>query len=252
MRRMHCYLAALLFAAAFQGLNAKVLRVCESCPVRSITEALRLAAPADTIEVDGGLYKEGRIDIFKPVRILGINHPVIDGEEKGHVIYVEAPDVTIEGLLIENSGTSDLEEFAGIYVEHSERCRIIGNHLKKNTYGVYLSNSNHCIIQDNTISGAHDQEMTAGNGVHLFYAENIEVLNNEVSLHRDGRHRIREKHANGNRRARQSALWHAFHVLSPTTRSKRIYSRTIRPACAIMYSRGLKVRENLFEKSLGF
>lgn len=253
MQNVPGYLAAVLLAAAFQGLSADVLRVCETCPLRSIKEALGRAAPADTIEVAGGLYKEGRIDIFKPVRILGINHPVIDGEQKGHVIYVDAPDVTIEGLLIQNSGTSDLEEFAGIYVEHSERCRIIGNHLRKNTYGVYLSNSNHCVIQDNTISGAHDQEMTAGNGVHLFHAENIEVLNNEVSLHRDGLYfefatnmRISQNRVHGN-------LRYGMHFMfsHDNTFEKNLFQDNP-TGCALMYSRGLKVKENLFEKSLGF
>lgn len=249
-----------VFAFAFalvcvcsRSVDARVHRVCQTCPVRSITEAIRMAAPFDTIEVEDGVYKEGRIDIFKPLRILGINHPVIDGEEKGHVIYVDAADVTLEGLLIQNSGTSDLEEFAGIYVEHSERCRIIGNHLKNNTYGVYISNSSHCVIQDNQISGAHDEELTAGNGVHLFHADHIDILSNEVLLHRDGLYfefaenlQIRKNRVHNN-------LRYGMHFMFSHNNTFETNTFQDNPTgCAIMYSRGLNVKENLFEKSLGF
>lgn len=241
-----------VFCVSTQTLSARVIRVCDACPMRSLKEAIGAAAPFDTIEVESGVYKEGRIDIFKPLRILGINHPVIDGEGKGHVIYVDSADVTLEGLLVQNSGTSDLEEFAGIYVEHSERCRIIGNHLKKNTYGVYISNSSHCIVQDNQISGAHDQELTAGNGVHLFHADHIEILSNEVLLHRDGLYfefsedlKIRQNRVHGN-------LRYGMHFMFShnNTFEQNVFQDNA-TGCAIMYSRGLKVTQNLFEKSVG-
>lgn len=241
------------FCVWSQSAHARVHRVCQTCPVRSITEAVRIAAAFDTIEVEEGVYKEGRIDIFKPLRILGINHPAIDGEQKGHVIYVDAADVTLEGLLIQNSGTSDLEEFAGIYVEHSERCRIIGNHLRKNTYGVYISNSNHCVVQDNQISGAHDEELTAGNGVHLFHAEHIDILSNEVSQHRDGLYfefaqnlQIRKNRVHNNLRYGMHFMFSHNNTFETNTFQDNA------TGCAIMYSRGLHVKENLFEKSLGF
>jgi hypothetical protein len=54
--------------------HAAVLRVCESCAVRKISDAIHLARPADTIEIDGGTYHEGIIRIFKPLRIVGIHN----------------------------------------------------------------------------------------------------------------------------------------------------------------------------------
>ncbi|HMU85743.1 MAG: nitrous oxide reductase family maturation protein NosD [Leptospirales bacterium] len=245
--------SAFLLCLSSVTINAAVLRVCESCAVRKISDAIHLARPADTIEIDGGTYHEGIIRIFKPLRIVGIHHPVIDGDKNGHVIYVSANDVSIEGLVVRNSGISDLEEFAGIYVDHSQRCRIISNHLEENTYGVYLAYSSGCVLQDNSIVGAHHDEITAGNGVHLYSVEHIQVFGNDVSGHRDGLYfefaTLMQIESN---KVYHNLRYGMHFMFSHDNDFANNLFQDNPTGCALMYSRHLKVHENHFEKSLGF
>lgn len=241
---------ALLLSAL---LEARVLRVCADCESSTVKAALKAARPFDTIEVSEGTYREGRIDIEKPLRLVGIGRPVLDGNGEGHVVLIASPDVTLEGFAIQNSGNSDIQEFAGVYAEKADRCRIAGNTLTANTYGIYISSTNHCVIQGNAVAGSHTQEITAGNGIHLYQASDIEVYENQVSRHRDGiyfefaeRLRVKKNHVHHN-------LRYGMHFMfSHENLFEENLFQDNPTGCALMYSRGLKVYRNLFEKSLGF
>ncbi|MBK7296207.1 MAG: hypothetical protein IPI91_05875 [Flavobacteriales bacterium] len=80
------------------GLSAKATIITVSPEsVRTITEAILLSLDCDTIQVSSGTYKEGTISINRPIVLIGLDWPVIDGEEKGDVLIVTASHVVIEG-----------------------------------------------------------------------------------------------------------------------------------------------------------
>ena len=68
-------------------------QVCESCPVSSITEAVAQAQPHDTLVVQKGTYYENDILVDKPLTIIGIDFPVIDGKEQGEIFTIVSDSV---------------------------------------------------------------------------------------------------------------------------------------------------------------
>jgi nitrous oxidase accessory protein len=78
-----------------------------------LVQALAGARAGDTITIPAGTYR-GPLVVDKPVTLAGEGWPVIDGGGQGDVLTVTAPDVTIRGLVIRNSGDSLTDEHAGI------------------------------------------------------------------------------------------------------------------------------------------
>ena len=168
-------------------LFANLIEVCKSgCEYNSLSEAVTGSLPGDSILVYEGKYNEHGIIIDKQLSILGKNFPIIDGQEKGEIIRVEADDVLITGLEIRNVGTSHIKDNAGINIVNCNGCQVINNKLKNTFFGIYLQKSSNCVIRNNEIIGEAVAEMSSGNAIHLWYCKNLEIVNNKCFKHRDG------------------------------------------------------------------
>lgn len=174
----------LLIAPAL--VKAKIIHVGPSKQYTSIKQALIAAAPLDTIYIHAGHYKEGNIYISKPVSLIGINYPVIDGEKKVEVISIHASDVEINGLKVVRSGYATLEDPCGIKVYNRERVQIINNILDDNFFGIYLQYSKHCVVKSNRIQAYGRMEQEIGNGIHCFRSDTLQISRNTIQGHRDG------------------------------------------------------------------
>ena len=174
----------LLIAPAL--VKAKIIHVGPSKQYNSIKQALIAAAPLDTIYIHAGHYKEGNIYISKPVSLIGINYPVIDGEKKVEVISIHASDVEINGLKVVRSGYATLEDPCGIKVYNRERVQIINNILDDNFFGIYLQYSKHCVVKSNRIQAYGRMEQEIGNGIHCFRSDTLQISRNTIQGHRDG------------------------------------------------------------------
>ena len=64
----------------------------------------------DTILVDAGVYFEKNIIVNKSIVLLGINHPVLDGEKKHEIISVKANNVIVDGFKLQHSGNSAMDD----------------------------------------------------------------------------------------------------------------------------------------------
>jgi len=82
----------------------------------SIQELINAAPPNSTIYIPPGYYKE-RVVINKPLKIIGVGWPVIDGGGVGDVILINSTWVELNGVIVTNSGT--LPEEAGIKIYKS-------------------------------------------------------------------------------------------------------------------------------------
>ncbi|MEC8429107.1 MAG: nitrous oxide reductase family maturation protein NosD, partial [Pseudomonadota bacterium] len=71
--------------------------------------------PGATLVIEPGRYAEN-IVISKPVILEGNNRVILSGSGLGRVITVDAPDVTLSGLQVEDSGNDLSQEDAGIFV----------------------------------------------------------------------------------------------------------------------------------------
>ena len=234
------------------GLSARVVVVCPDCEVKSLRAGISKARSGDTIRLLSGTYREGLIEVFKPLKIVGEGRPIVDGLKKGHVFYVRADDVVLSGLVIRNSGKSFVSDFAGIRVEHSRRCRFQDNILEDNTYSVYFEKVSDCTVERNQIKGNAVREVSAGNGVHLFYSDHIRLIQNDISRSRDGIYfeftedtEVRNNYSHNNLRFGMHFMFSHRNTFSGNT---FVGNAT---GVAIMYSRALNVTGNRFEKSLG-
>ena len=249
MKKISYYILILTFFSIIT-LSANTLTVCETCNYTTIQSALAAANMHDTVEVQKGIYKESPILIKKPVTLKGIDNPTFDGENKDHVVDILSDDVQLEGFKISNSGISDIHEFAGIHVENVKGCKFKNNILENNTYGFYFAKVENCVIENNSSIGNAVNEVSGGNGIHLWSCHHIHILKNKTDKHRDGIYLefstdllIEENYSSGSIRY---GLHFMFSSGNKFYRNHFIYNST---GVAIMYSKNIEVKGNFFEKS---
>ncbi len=175
----------LIFGQLFHVLAGTVV-VRPVHNTNNIQLAIDAAAPYDTILVTAGTYPEYDIQINKPLIIIGQGRPVIDGDYKSEILVIKSDSVTIMGFQIQNVGFSFTKDWAAIKIEDSHHCRIEDNMLLDTYYGIYLKKANDIIVKDNILKSKAENEISSGNGIHLWYCKNALILNNRIAGHRDG------------------------------------------------------------------
>ena len=149
----------------------------------SLVEALDEANPGDTLDIYSGNY-DGPLTINKSVTLVGHDWPVIDGRNQGNVIKIEAPNVTIRGFVIQNSGDSLDDENTGIAVE-AEYVVIEGNRLEETLFGVYLKESSYGIVRGNRIDSKDLPVPRRGDPIRVWSSHHVIIENNVVLKGRD-------------------------------------------------------------------
>ncbi|HMV80657.1 MAG TPA: nitrous oxide reductase family maturation protein NosD [Leptospiraceae bacterium] len=241
---------AFIYFSFFFPADSAVIRVCRDCGLRSVQEGLKKAQAGDTLEVHSGTYAEGTVEIRKPLHLKGIGRPVIDGGRKGHVFDIQSDSVTVEGFKIVKGGVSDIREFAGIHTENIRDCRFINNELEDNAYGFYLAKTEKCTLKGNSSVGNAKDEVSGGNGIHLWYCTDISIIENEVRAHRDGLYLEFSNHLLIEKNFSTESIRYGLHFMfSSENRFYRNRFSRNSTGTAIMYSKKIEVRENSFEKS---
>lgn len=251
--RMNHIFHLLIFIPAVLPLSAATLTVCKKgCTRSTITEAVEDARKGDLIVVEEGIYYTGIVKIMKPLSIKGRGEVIIDGRNRKHVLYIRADNVSIENLTIRNSGMSYVSDYAGIRAEHVSNCQFKNNIISENTYGIYLEKVDGCIIRNNVIHSSAAGEVQSGNGIHLFYSQNITATGNDISGHRDGLYFeytensvIKDNISHRNLRFGMHFMFSHYNSFSNN------YFYRNQTGVAIMYSRQLVVERNIFAHSTG-
>jgi nitrous oxidase accessory protein len=149
-----------------------------------LAEAIGAANAGDTIRVVGGSFA-GSLVIDRSITLLGEGWPVIDGGGAGTIIEVSAPDVTIHGFVIRNSGTLLEAEDAGVSVG-ADRASISGNRIDNVLFGVYMREADSCLVKDNRITGyARLGPARQGDLVRAWYSAAVRIENNVLEHGRD-------------------------------------------------------------------
>lgn len=159
------------------------LVVCGDCDLTTIAEAVQVASSGDRIEVRGGTYPGGLV-IDTSIELIGIDRPVIDGEGQGTLVAISAPDVTIDGFTLRNSGTSHDKEDSAILVD-APRATIVNNTLEDVLFGVYLRRAPGSVIRNNSITALPVDVALRGDGIRVWYSDNVTIDGNAASDGRD-------------------------------------------------------------------
>lgn len=166
--------------------TAKQIEVCNSCNIKTITEAIRISVAGDTILVKKGVYKEQNIIIDKSISLIGEKGAIIDGENEGGILIFETDNFTIKGIKIINVGLSYTIDYAAIRVVKAENFIIEDCILEGVFFGILIEKSKRGIIRNNKISSDRKNEASSGNGIHIWSGSEMEIYNNELFGLRDG------------------------------------------------------------------
>lgn len=210
--------------------------------------AIAGAPDGSVVRVPAGRY-EGPVVIGRPVVLEGEGSVVIDGGGEGDVLTIRAPDVTVRGLTLRNTGISLDRENAGItvlaprvtiedcrfedvlfgiYLKKSPDSVIRGNHVSSKSLeiarrgdGIRLWESPRCLVEDNIVEGSRDVVMWFSDGV---------MLRRNVIRH--GRYGLHFMYSDGN-----------------TLEDNRLEHNSV--GAFLMYSHNLTLRRNTFAYNRG-
>ncbi|MCS6975326.1 MAG: nitrous oxide reductase family maturation protein NosD [Cyclobacteriaceae bacterium] len=234
------------------SLQARRIIVGSGKAFSSIGAAIQAAAPNDTIIVLRGIYREGNLRIRKSLVLLGEGNPVLDGESKYEIISVEAPHVTISGFELINSGTSNVQDLAGIGAVQADYLIVQHNRFINTYFGIHVSNTTGCVIEDNFFKAGQRQEYETGNGIHLWQCSNARIRNNHIMLHRDGIYFefVTQSVIEGNTSSNNFRYGLHFMFSHEDDYRHNIFKQN-GAGVAVMYTRKVKMEFNTFEQNEG-
>jgi len=244
--------AALLAGAPLHLLAGQAIHVSPTGPVRSIRAAIAAAHPGAEIVVAPGVYHEGALRIDKRLTLTGEPGAVLDGEGQHTVLEIVADSVTVRGIVVRNSGPSQMEDRAGIRVSEVNACRIEQVRSEGNLFGSFLSKTKDCVVTGNTVVGGATTPSLQGNGIQAWQSERVEITNNTVSGHRDGIYFEFVTHATVRSNESSHNERYGMHFMfSDDCRYERNTYRANGNGVAVMYSHHVFMRENTFERNWG-
>lgn len=175
--------AAALSLAAWQVASAAEWTVK---PGESIGSAINRAKAGDTILVQRARYQENLV-IAKPLTLRGIDRPTISGNLQGDVIRIISPDVTLQGLIVTDSGDDLEKQNSGIYIwPGAHRAKVLNCDIAYSLFGLWIEKANDVEINGNRITGKRDyQSSQRGNGIELYNTDGARIIGNDISFTRD-------------------------------------------------------------------
>lgn len=231
----------------------KTWKVGKNEAFSSIQQAINHAAAYDSILVEKGIYREKGLLIDKPVYLKGAGQPVLDGEMKYEIIAVKSNDVTIEGFILRNSGFSGWNDIAAIRIYGVKNVIIRSNALENTFFGIYSQNAADCIISGNTIrAGENRGTVQSGNGIHCWKCNNMQILDNTITRHRDGIYFEFVTHSliRGNRSFHNIRYGLHFMFSNDDIYESNLF-RSNEAGVSVMFSHGVQMLGNTFSENLG-
>ena len=83
--------------------------------VNTLKQGIKMAQHGDTVLLKKGLYKEGNIIINKSIHLIGIDEPILDGENEHEILTITGKSIFISGIQFQNSGSSSMNDLASIH-----------------------------------------------------------------------------------------------------------------------------------------
>ena len=148
-----------------------------------IGQRIQAASPGDTIIVSAGTYHEHLV-IDKTISLIAQGRVIIDGGGSGDIIEINAPNVTVRGFTIRNTGIDLDNENAAIRVLASD-VTLQDNTLENILFGIDLRQAPDGRIIGNRIGGKILDIARRGDGLRLWRADRTIIENNIIHDGRD-------------------------------------------------------------------
>lgn len=186
MKHRFSLLLAVGLLPAF-SIESAAKDIAVSTETGALTQALKQAEPGDVLRLAKGHY-QGPIVIDKSLTLDGAGEAHIEGSGKGSVISVTVPDVTIRGLTITGSGSSNKVRDAAVSLgKKAHNALVEQNRMLGNLIGVDIRGSKNALVKNNVIEGRQGHRMNdRGNGVYVWNAPGSKVIGNDIRWGRDG------------------------------------------------------------------
>lgn len=234
------------------NLEAASLEVCADCQYTRLQAAISAARSGDTIYLLAGEYREHNISVDKPLRIIGRGMPVIDGDLTEEILTIEADSVLIEGIEFRNAGKSHIKDLAAIRIKRHDHFVIRNNRIVNALFGIYVENGKHGLIEDNTLLGEAVNEMSSGNAIHCWYAEELIIRNNYTYRYRDGIYLEFVNKSQVVDNVSEANIRYGLHFMFSNEDSYTCNTfRNNGAGVAVMFSKQIRMEDNVFEYNWG-
>jgi nitrous oxidase accessory protein len=194
-------------------------------PFTTIVDALQVAQPHDTIEVQGGVYPAPLV-IDKTVTVRGVGNPVIDGRGDGSLVIINAPDVVFMGFRLRGTGTSLVKEDTALVIQ-AAGVTVADNVMDDVLFGIYFAAAPNGIARNNMIYGKPINENMRGDGIRVWYSNDVTLDGNFITATRD------------------VLIWYADNII---IRNNRLDGN--RYGLHFMYNKNATVIDNVIENNL--
>lgn len=240
-----------LFTYLFLLLSMPLL--AKQIPVSAnIQQAINQASAGDTLLLKKGHYHEGTITLTKPITLLGEDGVVLDGDNRYEILHISGQDIVVKNIIFQYAGYSAMDDYAAIKVIDARRVVVEKNTVIQAYFAIHVSNSNHVTVRNNIVKGKPGSEQLTGNGIHLWKCQKALIENNTITGHRDGIYFefVTLSTIRGNRSENNIRYGLHFMFSHNDTYLNNIF-RSNGAGVAVMYSKRVTMRENLFEENWG-
>jgi len=245
---------SLVLAMLAGASSASAQRVIVASPTgRSVQQSVALARPGDTVVVSAGVYAEPTIEIDRPLVLVGRGNAVLDGANATHILRITASDVTVRDLTLRNVQLSHVDDRAAIHVGEAQRCRLENNTIANAFFGIYLARTSGCVVRGNVLTGRSARsEGDAGNGIHLWTAQDVEISDNRITGHRDGIYLEFANRVRALRNVSERNLRYGLHFMfSDDCAYEGNTFHANQAGVAVMYTKRVIMTDNRFEGNWG-
>jgi nitrous oxidase accessory protein len=237
------YSLTLVAIVALQGVTGDA---------QPLADRIAAAGAGDTLRVEAGVHR-GPLVISRRLTLLGDPGAIIDGAGKGSAITVRADSVELRGLTIRGGGTSLNSDDAAIKLERCAGCRVIDNRIIDALHGIYLLESRDAVLAGNDITGnPRLVEARRGNGIHLFNSVSNRIERNHVRATRDGIYFSFATHSTVIDNDVEHTRYGLHYMYSDDNRFEKNRFRRNAAGAAIMFSKRIVLRENVFAEHVGY
>lgn len=233
-------------------LFANTIVVGKNQVISSIKKGIELAQDGDTILLQKGTYKEGSLVITKSIHLIGVDNPVLDGENKYEILTISGKGILVRGIHFANAGYSSMNDFAAIKVIDAKYVVIENNVINKAYFAIHFANTTESLISNNEIRSDAKSEHTSGNGVHLWKCNQIVVEDNYIEGHRDGVYLefVTHSYITGNYSTKNVRYGLHFMFSNNDTYMENTFKEN-GAGVAVMYSNKVLMMKNNFDKNWG-